>query len=147
MTNPVPPPLVRAKIRVVHLGLVVGLCAMSAVVSFLFWNGTAPLLPTGETGLIAGVLAVGSLGSVLLGWFWFKPRIPRRARNQSTDDFWRPPEPGGNALLFWILCEGGSMIGLVGMLLTGSAIPAVGGALGLVVLLTNGPTHLEERQV
>ena len=145
MGQPVAPQLDRAKVRILHLALVAGVVGIGAVVSFLLWNGTAPILAGEQLDLITYSIAVPSLASILVGWFCAKPRIPRRRRSQSTDDFWRTPHAAGNALVLWVLTEGAALMGLITILMTGSATTAIVAALGLVVLLTNGPGHLEGR--
>jgi hypothetical protein len=105
----------------------------------------APEIGATPLDVIGAALAVPSLIVILVGWFWAKSRVPRRPRNQSTDDFWRSTDAVGKALLLWILAEGGTLISLIGFVLTGSAIPTITAAFGLVVLLTNGPQRLEDR--
>jgi hypothetical protein len=140
-----PQQLDRARARLLYLALIGGLCVATAVVSVLLWLGIAPALRGDEARLIAFVLAGPALVSVVIASVWAKPRIPGRGLTGSPDDYWRSAEVAGAALLFWVLCEGGAMIGLIGMLLTGSWIPAVSAGIGFGALVTNGPARLENR--
>lgn len=135
----------RTSLRVLHLALVAGICAVSASFAVVFLLGTAPLLPGDHAPAVSGVLGAAALGIVLLGWLWARPRVPRRDPRISIEAYWADPEPGGRAFLVWILWEGGAIIGAVGTLLTGSFVTLIAGLLGLILLVVHSPGYLERR--
>lgn len=140
------PPMNRTTVQRLHLALVGGLLTVVTVFGALFYPGVAPMLPAGElTDLIAYAIAAGSLGPLLFGWFWARPRVPERPTDLPVEEYWKGAEPGAKALLLWVLWEGSAMTGAVGALLTGSLIPAMPALLALALLLTHGPGHLEGR--
>jgi len=146
MTPPAQLPVDRRKVRALYFALLGGLAAIGAVFGSLFSLGTAPLFRGTSTSIIAVALGALAVGPLLLGWFWARPKVPRRRRGTSAEEFWRDPEAAGRALLLWVLFEGATITGAVGTLLTGSLVTLGIGLLGITLLVTNGPGLLEERE-
>ncbi|MEO8139981.1 MAG: hypothetical protein ABI742_10055 [Gemmatimonadota bacterium] len=146
MPEVTPLPIDRTKVRSLYFALVGGLCAVFTTFASIFWLGTAPLLQTEGTLVLALAMSLVPLGPILLGWIWARPQVPFRPEGKSLEQFWQDPVTGGRALLVWALFEGSGIIGAVGTLLTGSVLTAGAALLGLASLLTNGPGYFESRR-
>jgi hypothetical protein len=146
MPEVTPLPIDRTKVRALYFALVGGLCAVFTTFASIFWLGSAPLLRTEGTFVIALAMSIVPLGPILLGWIWARPQVPFRDEARSLEQFWQDPVPGGRALMVWVLFEGSAIMGAVGTLLTGSVLTAGIALLGLASLLTNGPGYFESRR-
>jgi hypothetical protein len=144
--NP-PQQLTASSVRTLYWALIAGLVAVMAVFASLFWLGTAPMLRGDPSGVavIAPVMAGAAFASLAMGWLWARPNLPSRPASNAPASYWDDPSSGARALLLWVLWEGGSIIATVGSLLTGSLLTEAVAAIGLALLLTHGPSFLENR--
>jgi hypothetical protein len=123
----------RAKvIRLIHLGLTMGVVLMAVTIAAMRISGSAPepsMSSTTALGITgAGVLAIAISLAVL------RPRVGQRDSAESVDDFWSGP-PTQAALIAWAVIEAGGLLGVVGYMLSGAWAPlglAVVSILGLV---------------
>ncbi len=95
--------------------------------------------------VIAVLLSVVALNSLGMGWFWARPKLVGPVTGASPENYWDNPVARAQALLMWVLWEGGAIIGLVGWVLTGSIYPVAVAAFGLVLLLLHSPGAIEGR--
>lgn len=132
-------------IRVLHGVITAGLAVILAVFLLLTYGlHQAPVLfPGNPSPVIAYLLLAASLTVLSTALLVFKARVPARRSGQSVEEFWGM-EARGSALLFWVLLEGGGIVGAVGFLITGSLIPAIGAVGAIYLFLTNGPGYFEE---
>lgn len=135
----------RRQVVVLYAALLFAVLSTGTVFGVLFGLGIAPLLRDTDPTLVALVLALAPLGPYAVALLWAKPQVPLRRPEEPVAQYWQGPAAGGRALLLWVLCEGGAMIGCVGALLTGSLMPAASAVLGVALLVLNGPGHLEGR--
>ena len=142
-----PQQLTASSVRRLYWTLVAGLVAIMAAFASLFWLGTAPMLRGDPAGVavIAPAMAIAAFASLAVGWFWARPNVPLRPASKASAAYWDDPNAGGRAVLLWVLWEGGSIIATVGSVLTGSFLPEAVAATGLALLLTHGPSFLENR--
>ena len=110
-------------------GLTVVLVAMALIV--FFWGSR---LGSGSFSTMFGygLAGIGCL-PIVMALILFRPKIPRRERDQSLESFW--PEALPRALVTWVLIEGGGIIASVGFVNSGTFAPAVVAILAILVLV------------
>lgn len=140
------PLISRTTVRRLYFALLGGLISIMAVFASLSLMGLAPPLAKDPDPIIAIVLAAMALGMSLFGWFWARPRLLPRRRQDGVEDYWRAPEAGGRALLLWVIWESGTIISSLGTLLTASYLTAGTALLALALLVTHGPGYIEGRE-
>lgn len=93
----------------------------------------------------AALLPAGiGLALIVVGMLVIRRRVPRRPASQSPEEFWAEPATRGQAVLFWVLLDGGTFMSALGYGLSGDFIPAVMAVVGLALLATYGPGRLAD---
>jgi hypothetical protein len=146
MNSDTPPVIDGARLRILYWALVGGLVAIMAIFSLVVWLKKGPLLPSESPPVIAWALGGVATASLLMGLLWARPLIPVRPSGTAPAGLWLDPTAGARALLFWVMCEGGTIIATVGTLMTGSYFTAGVALAGLALLLTHSPGYLESRE-
>jgi hypothetical protein len=140
-TEPALPP-----VRPVHLVLVGGASVILGMFLFLVYGlHIGPLLPPGSQSSILGYgLAAISVGATPFALLVLRPRAGRRNPGQTVDAYWDSESRAG-PLLFWVVAEGGGVMGAVGFLMSGSLLPLLASAGSIAILAAVGPGYFEDQ--
>jgi hypothetical protein len=123
----------------------IGVSILAAVFLVLRFSGFAPLMPADDgSQLIAYVMAAIAVVLVLAGIFILKPRVPSRARGQSSAEYWAATATAKRALSVWFILEGAATFAAVGFLMTGHAVAGAAMVLAVVVFWIVTPETFEK---
>lgn len=129
-------------IGILHGVLSVG-AAVIAVVLIGLEAARGPLLGDDpQVGLIGSILGGIGLVAILVAVLVLKPRVPGQRGEQSAEQYWSEERSRTSALLVWVAAEGGSIVSVVGYLLSGALLPLIAAGIGLGVLFLTRPFSL-----
>jgi hypothetical protein len=128
-----------------HGVLTLGVAAVGAV--FVGLDKLAHMPPVlADAALIGNIMAGVAILEIALAGIVLRPRIPARPRITSVDEFWADVNVRGPALLVWVLCEGGGIVGAVGYRLSAMPADLAAIAVALIALVWLGPGTLEQSE-
>ena len=137
------PPLANAPrvVRILHTALLGGLILSGATLYLARRLSQPP--PVGEARVLTLVLAVVSVGVLVIAVGMLRPRVPERRSEQNPEAYWTDASSRAAAIVFWAAIEGAGLVGAVGYFLTAAAAPMVAYALALAALVLFRPGRLE----
>ena len=137
------PPLANAPrvVRILHTALLGGLILSGATLYLARRLSQPP--PVGEARVLTLVLAVVSVGVLVIAVGMLRPRVPERRSEQNPEAYWTDASSRAAAIVFWAAIEGAGLVGAVGYFLTAAAAPMVAYALALAALVLFRPARLE----
>jgi len=136
------PPLANAPrvVRILHTALLGGLILSGATLYLARRLSQPP--PVGEARVLTLVLAVVSVGVLVIAVGMLRPRVPERRSEQNPEAYWTDASRAA-AIVLWTAIEGAGLVGAVGYFLTAAAAPTVAYALALAALVLFRPGRLE----
>ena len=136
------PPLANAPrvVRILHTALLGGLILSGATLYLARRLSQPP--PVGEARVLTLVLAVVSVGVLVIAVGMLRPRVPERRSEQNPEAYWTDASSRAAAIVFWAAIEGAGLVGAVGYFLTAAAAPMVAYALALAALVLFRPAPL-----
>jgi len=136
------PPLANAPrvVRILHTALLGGLILSGATLYLARRLSQPP--PVGEARVLTLVLAVVSVGVLVIAVGMLRPRVPERRSEQNPEAYWTDASRAA-AIVLWTAIEGAGLVGAVGYFLTAAATPMVAYALALAALVLFRPGRLE----
>ncbi|PYP30665.1 MAG: hypothetical protein DMD49_09900 [Gemmatimonadetes bacterium] len=136
------PPLANAPrvVRILHTALLGGLTLCGATLYLVRRLSQPP--PVGEARVLTLVLAVVSVGVLVIAVGMLRPRVPERRSEQNPEAYWTDASRAA-AIVLWTAIEGAGLVGAVGYFLTAAAAPTVAYALALAALVLFRPGRLE----
>ncbi|PYO63465.1 MAG: hypothetical protein DMD28_02025 [Gemmatimonadetes bacterium] len=136
------PPLANAPrvVRILHTALLGGLILSGATLYLARRLSQPP--PVGEARVLTLVLAVVSVGVLVIAVGMLRPRVPERRSEQNPEAYWTDASRAA-AIVLWAAIEGAGLVGAVGYFLTAAAAPTVAYALALAALVLFRPGRLE----
>ena len=136
------PPLANAPrvVRILHTALLGGLILSGATLYLARRLSQPP--PVGEARVLTLVLAVVSVGVLVIAVGMLRPRVPERRSEQNPEAYWTDASRAA-AIVLWAAIEGAGLVGAVGYFLTAAAAPMVAYALALAALVLFRPGRLE----
>ena len=136
------PPLANAPrvVRILHTALLGGLILSGATLYLARRLSQPP--PVGEARVLTLVLAVVSVGVLVIAVGMLRPRVPERRSEQNPEAYWTDASRAA-AIVLWAAIEGAGLVGAVGYFLTAAAAPTVAYALALAALVLFRPARLE----
>ena len=139
------PPLANAPrvVRILHTALLGGLTLSGATLYLVRRLTQPPPPPVGEARVLTLVLAVVSVGVLVIAVGMLRPRVPERRSEQNPEAYWTDASSRAAAIVFWAAIEGAGLVGAVGYFLTAAAAPMVAYALALAALVLFRPARLE----
>ena len=126
-------------LRIIHLGLVVGLALVGLVFFAVLRMNGALAAPRG-LGFVLAAVALAILGlavTVLRG------KIPTRRFDQSADDYWSTNEARGPSIVLWAAVDAAGLLAWMGYVMSGHIAPALVGLLSILALVLLRPSRLE----
>jgi len=142
---PDPPAMTAAQdergMRILHTILAVGVALVIAVFILLL-RLVGPYVPAGSARpIVAYVSSAFGGAAILSALLAFRPLARGRLRAAPAEHPWTNATRGP-AILVWLVAESGAIVSSLGLLLTGSMLPAAVAALGFVTLLWCSPGRL-----
>lgn len=130
-----PAPTRQATARIVHLALIAGIVALTAVLALLPPSAAVePRLQQLLVYLAFGFGAVGCAASLILA-----SRLPREEL-RAAEPWW--DAHFGEVLIIWVLLDGPAVFGAVAHFLSGSPLPLVVTAVALLLFVLQAPQRL-----
>ena len=116
------PPLANAPrvVRILHTALLGGLILSGATLYLARRLSQPP--PVGEARVLTLVLAVVSVGVLVIAVGMLRPRVPERRSEQNPEAYWTDASRAA-AIVLWAAIEGAGLVGAVGYFLTAAAAP------------------------
>jgi len=127
----------------VHTALLGGLILSGATLYLARRLSQPPPPPVGEARVLTLVLAVVSVGVLVIAVGMLRPRVPERRSEQNPEAYWTDASSRAAAIVLWAAIEGAGLVGAVGYFLTAAAAPTVAYALALAALVLFRPGRLE----
>lgn len=124
---------------ILHAALATSLCLTLVVLAVARDRAPLALAVPAMAGLVLGAIAAAILG---VAYAVLRPRFPKRATDQSEDDYWSTSETRVSAIILWALVEGAGLLGGVGYFLTGRILAVAVAAAAVFVLLAFRPVQL-----
>jgi len=129
--------------RILHGALVAGLVLVGGTFILVLRVQGRPLGSAPSSGeVLAGISVALLIGAYAI----LRRRIPERRFDQSQDDYWASAETRGACIVLWALVDGAGLVGWVGYVLTGVAVPAAAAALAILTLMLFRPSRIEGDQ-
>ena len=127
--------------RLIQLGLTLGLSLMAAVFFILRRLGQVPAI---EIPRVAGIaLTVASISTLVVALTVVRPRVQPQAPEQTADMYWGDATVRVTVVMLWAGVEGAGLMGALGYLLTGALAPGIALVMAILTLASMRPSRFE----